>query len=47
MKAALAFVDALRVAPLAKVALLSHQIKQNDPQQPVIFEISATWLIGS
>jgi hypothetical protein len=47
MKAALAFVEALRGAPLAKVALLSHQIKQNDPQQPVIFEIAATWLTGS
>jgi Tfp pilus assembly protein PilN len=47
MKAALAFVDALRVAPLAKIALLSHQVKQNDPQQPIIFEIAATWLTGS
>ncbi len=47
MKAVLAFVEALRAAPLAKVALLSHQIKQSDPQQPVIFEITATWLTGS
>lgn len=47
MKAALAFVEALRGAPLAKVALLSHQIKQSDPQQPIIFEIAATWLTGS
>lgn len=47
MKAALAFVEALRAAPLAKVALLSHQVRQNDPQQPIIFEIAATWLTGS
>jgi Tfp pilus assembly protein PilN len=47
MKAALAFVDALRREPLANAALLSHQIKQNDPQRPIIFEISATWLTGS
>jgi len=47
MKAVLAFVEALRAAPLAKVSLLSHQIKQNDPQQPIIFEIAATWLTGS
>ena len=27
--------------------LLSHQIKQSDPQQPILFEIAATWLTGS
>lgn len=47
MKAALAFVEALRAEPLAKVALLSHQVKQVDPQKPIIFEIAATWLTGS
>lgn len=47
MAAALAFVEALRGEQLDKVALLSHQIKQNDPQHPIIFEISATWLTGS
>ncbi len=47
LKAALAFVEALRREPFANVALLSHQIKQNDPQRPIIFEIAATWLTGS
>ncbi len=47
LAAALAFVEALRQEPLAHVALLSHQIKQNDPQHPIVFEISATWLSGS
>ncbi|WP_428827820.1 hypothetical protein ACLIKD_07570 [Azonexus sp. IMCC34842] len=47
MVAALAFVEALRRAPLAQVVLLSHQVKQNDPQHPIIFEIAATWLTGS
>lgn len=47
LAAALAFVEALRHEPLSHVALLSHQIKQNDPQQPIVFEISATWLTGS
>lgn len=47
LAAALAFVEALRREPLANAALLSHQIKQNDPQQPIVFEISATWLTGS
>jgi hypothetical protein len=47
MAAALAFVEALRRAPLDKPALLTHQVKQNDPQRPIIFEIAATWLIGS
>ncbi|NTV70191.1 MAG: hypothetical protein HGA71_08605 [Azonexaceae bacterium] len=45
--AALAFVEALRREPLDKVVLLSHQIKQSDPQQPILFEIAATWLTGS
>jgi hypothetical protein len=47
MAAALAFVEALRHEPLDKPVLLSHQIKQSDPQHPIIFEISATWLTGS
>ena len=47
MAAALAFVEALRREPLAQPTLLSHQIKQNDPQHPIIFEIAATWLTGS
>lgn len=47
MKAVLAFVEALRREPLDNAALLSHQVKQNDPQRPINFEISATWLTGS
>lgn len=47
MAAALAFVEALRREPLANAVLLSHQIKQSDPQQPITFEIAATWLTGS
>ena len=47
MAAALAFVEALRREPLDKAVLLSHQIKQSDPQQPILFEIAATWLTGS
>lgn len=47
MAAALAFVESLRREPLAQVVLLSHQIKQSDPQNPIVFEISATWLTGS
>ena len=47
MAAALAFVESLRREPLAQVVLVSHQIKQNDPQNPIVFEISATWLTGS
>ncbi|MBL8430652.1 MAG: hypothetical protein JNJ95_12325 [Dechloromonas sp.] len=47
MAAVLTFVDALRREPLDKPVLLSHQIKQSDPQQPILFEIAATWLTGS
>lgn len=47
MAAALAFVEALRSEPLARAVLLSHQIKQGDPQHPIVFEIAATWLTGS
>ena len=47
MAATLAFVEALRREPLTQVVLLSHQIKQSDPQNPIVFEISATWLTGS
>lgn len=47
ISAALAFVDALRTHPLADVVLVSHQIRQNDPQRPIVFEISATWTTGS
>lgn len=47
MAAALAFVDALQQKPLAQATLLSHQVKQSDPQQPIVFEISAIWLTAS
>ena len=47
MAATLAFVEALRREPLLHVALQSHQIKQNDPQRPIVFEVAATWLNGS
>lgn len=47
MAAALAFVESLRQAPLANVALVSHQVRDNDPQRPIAFEISATWITGS
>lgn len=47
MAAALAFVEALRQEPLAHVSLVSHQIRQNDAQRPIVFEIAATWLTGS
>lgn len=43
LAAALAFVDALRQGPLGQAVLQSHQIKQNDPERPVVFEIAATW----
>ena len=47
MAATLAFVEALQQKPLARATLLSHQIKQSDPQQPIAFEISAIWLTDS
>ncbi len=43
LPAALAFVEALRRPPLARAILLSHRIKSEDGQRPVVFEISATW----
>ncbi|MBK7901075.1 MAG: PilN domain-containing protein [Azonexus sp.] len=43
MAAVLAFVEALRRAPLAQVVLASHQVKQSDPQKPIVFEIGALW----
>ena len=43
LKAALAFVEALPQAPLARASLSSHKIKQADPQRPVLFEIVAQW----
>ena len=45
LQAALGFVDSLRrpPSPLSQVTLLSHKIKIDDPQHPVIFEIGATW----
>lgn len=43
MKAALAFIESLRQSPLTRVVMVSHQIRQNDPQRPILFEISATW----
>jgi hypothetical protein len=45
--AALAFVEALRREPLSQVVLVSHQLKQTDPQRPYIFEIAAAWLPAS
>lgn len=47
LAATLAFVEALQHPPLAHAVLLSHQVKQGDPQHPIVFEISATWLTGS
>lgn len=47
LAAALAFVEALKRDPLSRVVLLSHQIRQNDPQRPVVFEIAATWTTAS
>jgi len=43
LQAVLGFVDALRRQPLSQVSLLSHKIKADDPQHPIIFEIAATW----
>lgn len=43
MQAALDFIEALRRPPLSQVSLLSHKIKADDPQHPIIFEIAATW----
>ena len=43
LQAVLGFVDALRRRPLSQVSLLSHKIKADDPQHPIIFEIAATW----
>ncbi|WP_434514414.1 PilN domain-containing protein [Dechloromonas sp. ARDL1] len=45
--AALAFVEALRREPLSQVVLVSHQLKQTDPQRPYVFEIAAAWLPAS
>jgi hypothetical protein len=46
MAAALAFADALRRAPLARVVLLSHSVRINEPGRPIAFEISAEWNTG-
>ncbi len=43
MAAALAFVESLRRAPLQRVVLLSHNVRNNEPGRPVYFEISAEW----
>lgn len=43
LEATLAFVEALKDKPLSQVVLVSHQIRSNDPQHPVAFEIAATW----
>lgn len=43
LPAILAFIEALRQAPLEQVALLSHKIKSDDPQRPISFEIAANW----
>lgn len=34
-----------QVHPLRNVDLLSHQVQQQDPQKPVHFNLSATWII--
>lgn len=47
MAAALAFVEALGREPLRRVILVSHQVKHQDPQQPIVFEVSATWNLPS
>jgi len=43
MAAALAFVEALRRPPLARVVLLSHTIRSNEPGHPLAFEVTAEW----
>lgn len=43
LQAVLGFVDALRRQPLSHISLMSHKIKADDPQHPIIFEIAATW----
>jgi Tfp pilus assembly protein PilN len=41
-----AYLDYLQKIPLFKdVALLNHQIQQQDPQQPVRFMLQATWSV--
>lgn len=35
-----------QVYPLRNVDLLSHQVQQQDPQKPVHFNLSATWVIN-
>jgi hypothetical protein len=43
MQVALKFIEALRRQPLSQVSLLSHKVKADDPQHPIVFEIAATW----
>lgn len=43
LPAALDFIEALRRPPLSRVSLLSHKVKADDPQHPIVFEIAATW----
>lgn len=43
MAAALAFVEALRRPPLARVVLLSHSLRSNEPGRPLAFEVTAEW----
>lgn len=43
LQAVLDFINALRRQPLSRVSLLSHKIKADDPQHPIVFEIAATW----
>ena len=45
MLALLDFVGALEREPVLKDAyLLKYEIKREDPQQPVIFSLTASWI---
>lgn len=46
LKAVLGFVEALNQQPLSQASLLSHKVKVDDPHNPIIFEIAATWSPG-
>jgi Tfp pilus assembly protein PilN len=47
-KAMLAFYSAMQGSPLFEdVALQSHVINQNDPEQPIRFRLRARWMIRS
>lgn len=43
----LAYIGSLNVVPVFRhVHLVSHEVKQDDPQRPVLFTVSASWKIG-